>query len=363
MELIYTCIAKFVTFLHKNDRDDLIGHMEHYYDPNDFNKVIYHCRDTEANDKINVLMKDSQLLLDRCSGLFDEATEYQLLVRCLSEQTVFEDGQRRLRTKADGGMTSEILQNPSDPDATYREKAGKAHRGYSANIEESVGANGSVVTEYQVDKNTRSDSSFLKEHLEKLECQEDTTTLIADGAYSGDENTKLAESKNISLITTELAGKDVDVSIGAFSLSEDGSKVNKCLCGNVPKNNWFNKKTGIITASFDRNQCANCPYKIHCKPKIFKRVSKVTISQKMVNRAITQSRMKTDEFKLLAKLRNGVETIPSILKNVYGVGRKSIRGLLRVKHYFGSSVAALNFRKLFRFRKGLGHYALNPVLN
>ena len=50
-------------------------------------------------------------------------------------------------------MDSQILQNPSDPDATYREKAGRQNRGYVANVVESVGDNGSIVTDYQYDKN------------------------------------------------------------------------------------------------------------------------------------------------------------------------------------------------------------------
>ena len=36
-----------------------------------------------------------------------------------------ESGTRRLKTKEDGAMGSQILQNPSDSDATYREKEGK----------------------------------------------------------------------------------------------------------------------------------------------------------------------------------------------------------------------------------------------
>ena len=30
--------------------------------------------------------------------------------------------------------------------------------------------------------------------------------------------------------------------------------------------------------------------------------------------------------------------------------------------FYGSKIAALNFRKLFNYVKGLGHYAQNPVL-
>ena len=362
MELIYTCIAKLVRYLHKNGRDDLIGHMAHYYDPNDFNRVIYHSRSTDVQERIEVLLADAQQLLERCGSSFEDALEYQLFIRCLGEQTVLEDGRRRLQTKADGGMHAGMLQNPSDPDATYRDKAGRSHKGYAANVEESVGKNGSVATDYQFDRNIKSDSEFLREHLEKIGPQAEETKLVADGAYSGEDNTKLAADQNIDLITTALTGKDVDPVMGAFKLSEDGTKVLCCPKGHAPKSNWYNKATGQINVSFDRNKCAGCIYQDHCHPKIYKRVSKLTVSRKSVNRALAQARMKTEEFKLLGKLRNGVETIPSALKNIYHVNRMPVRGLIPSKHFFGSKIAALNFRKLFRFRQGTGHYALNPLL-
>ena len=70
-------------------------------------------------------------------------------------------------------MKSSMMQNPSDPEATFRSKAGKEHRGYVANLEESVGANGSVVTEYQYEQNNHSDSQFIQEPLEQMDKQED----------------------------------------------------------------------------------------------------------------------------------------------------------------------------------------------
>ena len=150
--------------------------------------------------------------------------------------------------------------------------------------------------------------------------------------------------------------------MGAFQFNEDGTKVTSCPAGNAPKSCWYNQKTGQVLLSFDRDKCAGCPYQQNCHPKIFKRVSKLTVSVTMKKRALAQSRMKSDEFKLFARLRNGVETIPSLLKNRYGVNRIPVHGMIRCKFYFGSKVAALNFRKLFRYRKGSGHYALNPAL-
>ena len=363
MELIYQCIAKFVTWLHENGHDDLILSMEHYYDPNDFNRVIYHSRGTEASRIIQVLLNDADKLFKKCAAQFTGVTEYDLFVRCLSEQTIVEDGTRRLRNKSDGTMTGSILQNPSDPDATYREKSGRKYRGYTANIEESVGKNGSVVTDYQFEQNIKSDSEMLRNHLSGMEAQEEKVTLIADGAYSGTANTELAASKNVELITTDLSGRDVPAAVGAFKLNEAGTRVLKCPAGHTPRSSNYIRQSDICTASFDREQCAHCPYQGQCKPKIFKRVAKITVSQKMIMRAKYSAWTRSDDFKNYSKLRNGVETIPSILKNVYEVNRMPVRGRIKCKFFFGGKVAALNFRKLLHFRKGLGNYAPNPLLS
>ena len=153
MELLYTCVADLVSFLHRTGMDDLLGGMEHYYDPNDYNRVIYHSKSEDASDRIKQILADADKLLVECEGACDESSAYQLLVRVLKEQTVVEEsGARRLKTKEDGAMGSQILQNPSDPDATYREKAGKQNRGYTANVVETVGDNGSIVTDYQYEK-------------------------------------------------------------------------------------------------------------------------------------------------------------------------------------------------------------------
>ncbi len=72
--------------------------------------------------------------------------------------------------------------------------------------------------------------------------------------------------------------------------------------------------------------------------------------------------MKTEEYKQLAWIRNGVETVPSILRQIYQADRMPVRGCIPSRFFFGCKVAALNVRKLITFRTGRGHYAPNPVL-
>jgi len=62
--------------------------------------------------------------------------------------------------------------------------------------------------------------------------------------------------------------------------------------------------------------------------------------------------MGTGRFRQLARIRNGVETIPSMLRRIYGADRMAVSGLIKNRLYFGCKVAALNVRKLFTFRSG-----------
>lgn len=361
-ELLYTCVAKLATYIHKENRDELLEGLEHYYNPNDFNQTFYYNNSTGTEERINAILCDADKLLELCTSDYDTITEYQLLIRCLSEQTVIENSVRRLRNKEDSGFSSSMLQSSTDPDATYREKAGKKHRGYVANFEESVGENGSVVTDYQFEQNTYSDSQFLKNSLQQKEQQKETTILVADGAYSGAENTSLAASKNIQLVTTDLTGIDVPDIYADFEMNEEGTRIMKCPAGYSPKSCCCSSSNGHVHASFLKELCLNCPHKNECRVKIYKNVCSVDISATAQYRAKTRRYMKSDEFKALARLRNGVETIPSILRSQYQVDRMSVRGKIRSAFFFGCKIAALNVRKLFTFRNGLGHYAQNSLL-
>lgn len=361
MELIYTCISKLIVYLTKNASDKVSEQLKHYADSNDHNRIFYHQRYDDMENIIQMLLTDSDSLLEIRKTDFEEVTEYQLFVRCLSEQTVVENEKRRLRTKEDGTMNSSALQNPSDPDATYRKKSGKLYRGYTANLEETVGKNGSVITDYQFDKNTHTDSHFLQDTLSAMEKSEEEIILITDGGYDGQDNIALAKEKNVKLVTTALIGKEAPDALADFEFNEDGTRLLKCAAGHEPISQSFTKSTRQCRVSFDRNHCAGCPYQDQCRPKIYKKVATFITSKNASNRAKSQRYMQSEEFSNLARLRNGVETIPANIRKNYHLD-KLPRGKQRGKFFFGSKIAALNFRKLFGFRKGLGNYAPNPVL-
>jgi len=361
LELIYTCIANFVKRLSKEGGITIPEELAHYAAPNDFNQVFYYAKSSSYAEKCLTLLRDAEALSELVKDNCTDWEEYILFKRCIDEQTIVDEGTRRLATHEDGTMHSSILQNPSDPDATFRSKAGEEHRGYVANLEESVGENGSVITDYQFEQNTYSDSQFLHDSLEKMDTQEETVMLATDGAYPTTENQKLAESKNVQIVSTNMTGRKANDICGDFVMNKENTAIIQCPAGLEPISCAGPYANGQMRATFPSTCCHNCPYRDRCIAKIGKRVSSVTISASSIKRAQTQRHTQGVEGKNFAKFRNGVETLPSILRRIYHADNLP-RGKTHVGLFFGFKVGALNFKKLVTYLTGSGRYAPNPVI-
>jgi hypothetical protein len=284
-------------------------------------------------------------------------------VRVIGEQTIEdENGALSLKEKTDKTMDSTILQNPADPDATYRFKSGKQHRGYVANLIEDVGENASIISDYDYQVNTYSDSQFLQKTIETFGEQDEAFTIVADGAYGGEDNISMAKENNINLVTTNFQGRKPDDIFAEFEFSPDGKKVVKCAGGQIPVTNSYNAKTEQCRITLDKEKCNKCPYKNQCKPKFHKTKTSKLLSWKTVSRAKQLRYMKTSEFIEFAKIRNGVESLPSILRRKYHVDEMPVRGNLKTKLFFGFKVAALNFKKLLDYLSGLDKCVQSPAL-
>ena len=92
----------------------------------------------------------------------------------------------------------------------------------------------------------------------------------------------------------------------------------KCAAGHVPISQSYTKSTRQCRESFNRKHSAGCPYQKQCRPKIYKKAASFITSKNASDRAKSQRYMQSEEFGDLARLRNGVETVPSNLwKNYY----------------------------------------------
>lgn len=365
LEIVYATTSNAVNLIVRLYGQEMIpARLLHYLDKDDYNEVIYYCKSEETAPRLTKAIGEAALVKElMADDEWHEFTEYQLLVRVLAEQAAFDEKGNPI-PKDKKEISSSSLQNPSDPDATYRSKAGKAHKGYVGNLVETIGKDGdSLITNVDYQANTHSDSSFCKEYLQSREDGAPAETMITDGAYGGQENRQLANEKNVTLVTTALTGIKPDPFMADFELSEDGKQVIECPMGHKAIKTTYYPKTGMCRALFPTECCGNCPYREKCKPKEQRKSYAVHVSKNMVERAKYMGRLSTEEYMKLTKQRNAIEGIPSVLRRKYRIDEIPVFGLINSKMFFMLKIGVYNFRKLLRHnRRTRVKYAQNPAI-
>ena len=350
LQLFYTTISAMVKLIFKDEETakKLIPEFEHYLSKEDMNNVVYRCKSENTQSKLNNAVKDA-LHLKKICGEFKETEEYQHLCRLIKEQVSFDDNEPKAKSGKEVSPSS--MQNPTDDEATFRRKAGKEHIGYVGNVVESLGKDCSIVTDFDYQPNTYSDSQFCKDIIENLGKQEEKVTIVTDGAFYSRENEEKAKENNIELIATALTGQAPAKEIANFKLSENNEEIVKCPAGNTPIKCSFNEKAKNYRAVFEKSHCAECPYKNKCKVKFQKNTAVVSISLNTIIRAKYLAKLSSEEYQKLKNCRNGVEGIPSVMRRRYLVDRIPAYGKVRSKLWFTLKICAMNIIEYIKWTK------------
>jgi len=334
LEIVYSTVARFIKIIDKNI---LPERFKPYLDEGHYNNTIYRSRDKDLNTKIKIVIKDGLKLYSLYKNKeISNTEEFKLLARMLKEQT------RKGRIKPSLEIAPNSLQNPTDPDATYRKKGKKKHIGYTANIIEKFDDNNRMIEGYDLKKNTYSDQKFAKDAIEKLE----DTTLLTDGAYHSEDINNKARAKGITLIPTNLIGGTKNSNCDKFEIDEKEHLVKKCPSGYKPIDSKF--KEGSYRAHFDKKHCNNCPLRKDCPVIEQKKSYFLKVSEKTLHRCQLITRMGTSKYQELAKKRAGIEGIPSVLRRRYKIDHLPVRGEVRSKVWLGFKISAINCKRLIK---------------
>lgn len=363
IELVYTVNVNLIKELNKLNPTFVPQELQCYLKEGHRNETIYRTRDKEATTKLEWLLSHSLLLEQICLNLNNEILEteaYQLLSRLLSEQT--EKNEEGITIPKQGkDLNSEILQNPSDPDATYREKY-TGNIGYVANLVESFNNEAGVIKHYDLKPNTYSDIKFSEDVIDKLDnCQ--GINILVDGAYYSHEINEKAKEKGIALKPGQLVGKAPTpdkIPYSEFEVDQESKKVTLCPNKEEPQMSYFSKNSH--SAKFKNEQCENCALRKQCPVKKEKKGYSVKFSSKSYSNSKLRKAMKTKEYIQLTNKRAGVEGIPSVIRRKYQVDSMPVRGLLRSKLWFSFKIGAFNFNKMLRYLGKRGVLGFNCIL-
>ena len=335
LEIIYATVSRLIRVIDKNT---LPEKFKPYLEEGHYQDTIYRARDEDLNGKIKRVLKDGLRLyhLYRKNQEIKQGEEFKLLSRMLKEQ----------QGKSSKHIAPDSLQNPTDPDATYRKKGKQKHIGYTANMVEKFDDNNRMITGYDLQKNTYSDQKFAQDTISKLPVEKDEVTVLVDGAYYSEEIAKKAKTKGIKMLPTNLVGGGKNSNGSQFEIEEKEHLVKKCPSGHKPITSTFKK--GSYRAHFNKKHCNNCPLRKGCSVIKQKKSYLFKVSEKTLHRLRLITKMGTSEYQELARKRAGIEGIPSVLRRRYRIDHLPVRGVVRVKVWLGFKLSAINCKRLIK---------------
>jgi len=358
IELVYTVNANLIKKLKQLDKEAIPESCLSYLEKGHKKETVYKTRDKDIESKLEFLLKHSQMLYKaslKSSSTIEKTEEFKTLKRMLGEQTDNDDFDNlnpdEVKIKEGQDLNSDILQNPSDPDATYRYKYGP-NIGYTANLVEIFDEDYSIIIDYDFKPNIYSDQKFSKDTIEKLDTDKERKNplkMLVDGAYFTLELAKLAIKKGIELIPGELMGRKESESklsfAQTFKINED-NLITKCINGQKPHFSKYDDEKEVFTAKFAKETCSSCSFKEQCRIQFQKKTNTVRFNRSRYLRDKIREKMDTKEYVELTNQRAGIEGLPSVFRRKYNVDNMPVRGEVRSKFHFGFKVLAINTKRL-----------------
>lgn len=363
IELIYSVNQLMVKTLNKLQPETIPENCKGYLEKGHKNETIYRTSDKDADSKLATLFQQTEALYTAAAAVGGQVTAskaFQLLSRFINEQTTPDE--TKLIPKPGKEIAPNSLQNPTDPDATYRYKYGP-NTGYVANIVNAYNQTDQVIPHYDLQPNIYSDQRFAKDTIDDLSSGVTETaakiTFNVDGAYYTEELSQTAAAQNIDLIPGQLTGvKPNPEKLGydQFKIDETTHRVEGCPAGLKPDEARYDEKAKGYTVKMSKETCAGCPLQGQCPIKTQKKKNVARFSEKRYHNDQIRAKMDTKEYRQLTNSRAGVEGIPSVLRRRYRVDEMPIRGLVRAKIWFGFKIAAFNFKCLVKGLRVIPNY-------
>jgi len=347
-------IKRFLTQLRRHDAaayDALPEEFRTRYQPSGYLLFGDTKKDAEGRRLLREqVARDMHDLIERFADdeKHNTRSTFAMLVRVFNEQCEVIEDSIEIR-KHPGG---DVIQNPSDPDAT---RDGKKGPGYQVQLVETCGEENDVqlITGAIAQTAVEHDSGAVEPIFDQLE-ENDLTpeAMLADTAYGSDDNVQTCEDKGVELVSPTSGKKPDDVDAtnsDDFVVNESTGEVECCPRGENPVESSRDDATGQTLVVMDERACAECPHHDGCPVKR-RRDGRYEYRFTDKQRRLDARRREeaTSVFRERYRKRSGIEATNSILKRKTGLGRVRVRGRPSVFHSILLKVAGWNLLQAAR---------------
>jgi hypothetical protein len=249
----------------------------------------------------------------------------------------------------------DVMQNPSEPDATYDGHKGPGHQ---AQIAETCSAANEVqlITGVETEPAHVSDQNAPGPMIDQLESHDRKPEILyADGQYGSDANVVHAAGRGVDL-QSPVAGAPQqnpdDLTIDDFVVCEAAAIIECCPNGHEPVSSVHDSDKGRTRTVMAASHCSTCPCRNQCPVKQVRGeyvIEHTPAEHRLASRRVEQA---TDAFRENYAIRAGGESVNAGLKRKTGMGRLRVRGSPRVRMAVLLRCAGWNlFRALAAMKK------------
>jgi hypothetical protein len=284
---------------------------------------------------------------------FNDRGTFKALCAVFEQQCEVVEKKVKLKAKTGG----DVIQNPSDPDATYDGHKGP---GYQAQLSETCSEENEVqlVTSAIPQTASASDADAPEEVREDLKQNALLPDeILADTSYGSDENVQASAADGVELVAP-VPGKTPSgetMTIGDFEVDEETETVKTCPAGHAPESSVHNSETGETRTQMATGTCDGCERKERCPMKQTR--NGIHLEHASKERRLDERRRNeaTDEFRERYNKRAGIEATNSGIKRRTGMSRLRVRGKKSVFHAIIMKVAGWNILQAARAEKIRGY--------
>jgi len=305
--------------------------------------IEYRMKREDVPSKMVEMLSDAVAMSEAYPDEFKKSKAYAALKRLIEDQSKMTEDGRVLKEGKD--ISPESMQTPHEQEATYRKKAGKDNIGFVANIVEACDGDKNLITGYDLQKNTYSDSKFGEDAIDAMPGNGETQVVTVDGAYASTELVEKAKAKDIEIVTTSLIGGMDGTFAAEFEIDSESDVIVRCPLGHTPLDSRHG--AGFYQAHFETETCTNCPECGRCPGEFQKKAASIKFSDAARKKAEYAQKFGTEKFQEMVKKRNGIEGVPSVLRRKYAIDKMPEKGVVRKRQRLGIKAMAINAGRLF----------------
>jgi hypothetical protein len=320
--------------------------------------LLYNTRNQALDGRLSQVIALMGEVVELTAGRRDllSLEAIKILLRFLNEQTVRDETGYVPKSKKE--IDSGSLQSAFDPDATFRDKAGKKHSGYVLNLVETC-APGNVVqliTDYKLEPNNKSDVEIVRERIPVVKERTDLKDLYSDGGYYGEPVVETAAENGVTMHYTDMTGKKTSadkLSLSEFEWSK-GLEVVSCPEDRKPLDSVYDAKKKLSVSHFAKEDCQACILRDNCpvleqKKSMLLKVHKNSIVAARVREDLSHKEVRREN----TSRRAAIEGANSSLKRSQGMDKLRVRGIVKCSMQSAFKVIGHNFKQVYHGLKKL----------